>query len=573
MSHTEEDESSSGGSSGEEEDDENLVESLVAGRERRSTAGRWLGNLVAKAAADDAEQEDVERTLDDIFDEGIPEEDVDFEEDAAADDQDMAMSESDSEDDAGPGQGDDEMEGERQLRKAERAEKLAKKRKARDTMVAPLNHPKKIKTAPLVSTPESQSTAKPKILKKSERQSWLPSDLDAPRRASTRTQTVRNKVTVHARMKESEKRRQRTINSMEAAARRKVRNEQPPKTQEQRLAEAALVERKNSRSLNRWQLAEDQRQAEQKAKLEALRSKKLEGPVISWYSGPGYWVNGLLKGPGKDFRIEEVHEPADVKGAPIDTQSNKPDGLARSPQIHSHAPLGDSVVQDSGTQAQGRENLAQTESRESLHLHSSDQSQAPASLQTSDNLLHGIYGYANLPYQDQPPEPSVVQSAPFQAFPPTQSPSRPSPPSPPTTLRPAPTIVDIALRSLVIMSDFPDFERATRAVDRHEAVRGILLHTSKTKTTKPKPIMCAVTDQPARYLDPKTRLPYSSLYAYRFIRKILEGRCVWSSLLGCFVGPEYELPHGKPAAGVPDRFAERRGRGEKQVKVEEGSGG
>ncbi|KAF2232643.1 hypothetical protein EV356DRAFT_504885 [Viridothelium virens] len=572
MSRNEEDDSSSGESSEEEEDDDNLVESLVAGRERRSTAGRWLGNLVAKAAADDAEQEDVERTLDDIFDEGIPEEDVDFEEDAAADDRDMAMSESDSGEDAGPGQGEDEMEGERQLLKAERAEKLAKKRKARDAMVAPLIHPKKIKTAPLVSAPESQPTARPRIPKKSERQSWLPTDLDAPIRASTRTQTVRNKVTVHARMRESEKRRQRTINSMEAAARRKFRNEQPPKTQEQRLAEAALVERKNSRSLNRWQLAEDQRQAEQKAKLEALRSKKLEGPVISWYSGPGYWVNGLLKGTGKDFKIEEVHEPADVKVTPMGTQSNESDGSVRPPQTQSHAPLGDSVTQDSGTQSQGKENQGQTESRQTSHLHDSDQPQAPTSLQTSNNLLHGIYDYANLPYQDQPPEPSLTQPAPPQASPPIQLPLRTSP-APPTTLQPAPTIVDIALRSLIIMSNFPDFERTTRAVDRHEAVRGILLHTSKTKTTKPKPIMCAITDHPARYLDPKTRLPYSSLYSYRFLRKILEGRCVWSSLLGCFVGPEYELPHGKPAAGVPERFGQRRRRGEKRVKVEEGSGG
>ena len=543
MSTHEEDDSDSVASSDAEEE-ENTVESLVAGRERRATAGRWLGSLIAKAAVDDAEQEVVDRTLDEIFDEGIPEEDIDFQEDAGNDDKDMAMSESDSEEDAGAEQGDEDLEGERQLRKAERAERLVRKRKARNALVAPMIPAKKIKTVPAAPTTESQATPKSRVPKKSERQSWLPIEGDAPVRASTRTQTMQNKATVHARMRESEKRRQRTVASMEAAARRKLKEEQPPKTQEERLAEAALVERKNSRSLNKWQLAEEQRQAEQKAKLEALRSKKLEGPIISWYSGPGHWVNGLLKGTGKSFRVAEISDASindlrgSVKSLKIENNATSKDVLDRDSR-----PL----VNPPQTLPDGSQN--HTEGSPATQLYPSEQitdrPQGPLQSQSSSHFLHGIYDYASLPYQDQTPRTSSIQSGP---------PSVPTPIQHSPSPNPAP-VVELALRSLIIMADFAELERLAKSADRQEATPSVLLGSKKTKIPKATQIMCPVTNQPARYLDPKTNLPYSTLYAYRYIQKIVEGKCQWSSLLGCFVGPTYDLPHGKPAAGVPERFA------------------
>ncbi|KAI9659432.1 MAG: hypothetical protein M1821_001690 [Bathelium mastoideum] len=567
MSHVTEDESGSGSSSEENEGEGGApVESLVAGRERRATAGRWLGSLVAKAAADDADQAEVERTLDEIFDEGLPEEDVDFEEDVGDDDHDMAMSESDGDEDAGAGQDDDNLEGEKQLRKAERAEKLAKKRKARDALVAPWVPAKKVNTMPAAPTATSEAAQKPRPPKKSDRQSWLSRGDNGPRRASTRTQTVQNKATVQARMQESEKRRQKTVASMEAAARRKLRDEQPPKTQEERLAEAALVERRNNRSLNRWQLAEDQRQAEQKAKLEALRSKKLEGPVISWYSGPGHWVNGVLKGVGKEFKIEEIDENTETGAPQKDASSNKASQLIQTTDVQHQGTNGEASVQASSAlaevpQTQASSSQNQTESLQAPHPdlagHTFAYTSKPPSHLPSDNLPHGIYDFATLPYQDSPPSPA---------------PDHPIP-----APDPAPLTAELALRSLVTLRSFPDLDSATKLADRHEALRAILLHLppqpisttkgrlAKSKTAKQSmPITCAVTDQPARYMDPHTGLPYASLYAYRMLRKTLEGRCRWSKLLGCWVGPEYELPFGKPAAGVPERFAER----PRGVKVE-----
>lgn len=62
------------------------------------------------------------------------------------------------------------------------------------------------------------------------------------------------------------------------------------------------------------------------------------------------------------------------------------------------------------------------------------------------------------------------------------------------------------------------------------------------------PPLCAITNQPARYRDPKTGLPYHNAYAYREIRRLAGGEFRWSALLGCWVG------EGSAARGVPARF-------------------
>lgn len=61
--------------------------------------------------------------------------------------------------------------------------------------------------------------------------------------------------------------------------------------------------------------------------------------------------------------------------------------------------------------------------------------------------------------------------------------------------------------------------------------------------------LCAITEQPARYRDPKTGLAYVDSYAYKEIQKLANGGSRWSSLLGCYVGPTSSV-----ARGVPDRF-------------------
>ena len=84
-------------------------------------------------------------------------------------------------------------------------------------------------------------------------------------------------------------------------------------TQEERLAQAAIIEEHNSRSLNRWEEAEKRRQEEQKARLDALKNRQLDGPVITYWSGPGVWINDKLKQVGKSRLVEVIEAERDGK--------------------------------------------------------------------------------------------------------------------------------------------------------------------------------------------------------------------------------------------------------------------
>lgn len=90
-------------------------------------------------------------------------------------------------------------------------------------------------------------------------------------------------------MAEREARRLKQLAQMEKKAARLEAMKKPPMTQEERLAEAAIVEKRNSKSLNRWEEAEKQREQERKAKLAALNQRSLKGPFITFWSGKGQW--------------------------------------------------------------------------------------------------------------------------------------------------------------------------------------------------------------------------------------------------------------------------------------------
>jgi vacuolar protein sorting-associated protein 72 len=227
------------------------------------------------------------------------ENDDEFDEDPGADGEfdDLRLdSSSEDEDDQGPNAADDELEGEKELEKQARVDR--KKRKAQESLRLTALR-KKIKIdSPAMS---SVSTTAPRPKKKSERVSWLPTPEEGPVRSSSRRQTMQNKELTHARLKDSEQRRVKLIANMEEAAKRKQRLKPKVRTQEERLADAAKIERLNSKSLNRWEEMENRKAEERKAKLEALQNRRLEGPVMSWWSGIAKWVNGKL------VRVGNVH--------------------------------------------------------------------------------------------------------------------------------------------------------------------------------------------------------------------------------------------------------------------------
>lgn len=276
------------------------VESLVAGRERRSTAGNRLATLLHQEA-------DAEDTL---FLED--EDDVEFAAEFAEELSDVQLdSSSDDEYDAGPPAVDvkdgeereEELEGERELERQVKEAKAVKKRKAAEAFLKPrISTRKRVTIKDVTSTTTTATTtaaqtatatppatnSPPRPRKKSERVSWIPEF--AAVRSSSRTLSLQNRTETMKRLEESEKRRLHTIKLMEAAAAKKDKtNPRKVMTQADRLREAKLTEQMNLKSLNRWEQNEAYRLEEQRRKLAALQNRRLVGPVITWWSGTAEW--------------------------------------------------------------------------------------------------------------------------------------------------------------------------------------------------------------------------------------------------------------------------------------------
>lgn len=288
------------------------VESLVAGRQKRATAGNRLATLLDKETSKDDE-------LELLFAEA--EDDVEFEveeDDGGLSDIQLESSDEEGEGVDGDG-GQEDLSGEAELLAEVRAQK-AKKRKAPETFFKPPRamtvRKKKVTIVEAdLDSPTMNSSgqltpsdaALNKHRKKSERISWIPTE--GPTRSSSRKLSLQNRAVTHQRLKESEARRLHTIALMEAAAKKKQK-ENPKKemTQAERLEEAKKTELMNKKSLNSWEESEAARVEQQRAKLAALHSRKMNGAVISWWSGQAEWdEKGRLVRVGKKL-VEEIQE-------------------------------------------------------------------------------------------------------------------------------------------------------------------------------------------------------------------------------------------------------------------------
>lgn len=221
--------SGSASDSSHESDASEPVETLIAGRDRRATAGNRMTNLIER-------EEDDEVSL--LFAQEDEEEDVEFEgsdEDAS----DAQLDSSSDDEDQGPNtRGDDDLEGEKELRKAAKAQK-AKKRKAQDAFTTVSGLKKKVKIDPLIT---SIAVLPPRPKKKSERVSWVPNAGDGPTRASARKQTVENKEVTHARLQDHAVKRAKQIAQTKKTAHEREKNKPKEMTQAERLVEAARTE-------------------------------------------------------------------------------------------------------------------------------------------------------------------------------------------------------------------------------------------------------------------------------------------------------------------------------------------
>lgn len=267
------------------------TEWLATGREKRSTAGNRMKSMIATEEPDDE--------LELLFAEDADDAGFTEVEDDGSDAQMSSSEDEDAQDNA------DELEGEKELEKRARESRQAtRKRKAQEAI--PLKFRKKVRIDTSQRPSPSVTPAhKPRPRKKSERISWLPTPADMPTRASKRETTMAGKEQLHKQMAEREVKRLKQVEAMERKAKRMEALKKPPMTQAERLAEAVLVEKRNAKSLNRWEEAEKQREEERKAKLAALNNRTLEGPVVTFWSGVGEWIGGRLKHVGKIVTIEE----------------------------------------------------------------------------------------------------------------------------------------------------------------------------------------------------------------------------------------------------------------------------
>jgi len=315
---------SSGVQSSEEE--EMPVESLVRGRAKRSTAGLHMSALLEAAADDDLAL---------LFEE--VEDDNEFADVADPDAEDELLESSDEDEDQGPDAQND-YEGEQKLQKDER-----KKRRAQNDLRFQTLR-KRVKIDP---TAPSSMAAAPRPKKKSERISWIPTVEDGPTRQSSRRQTMVNKELTHARLKDSQEKRVRIIATMKEAEKRKAHLKPKEMTQEDHLAEAARVERLNSKSLNRWELSEKRKADERRARIEALQNRRLDGPVISYWSGVATWTNGRLTRVGKiDIKPKADKEESRKKKK---EKEDKEKAAAESKSVGSASIVGSGPASTTGT--------------------------------------------------------------------------------------------------------------------------------------------------------------------------------------------------------------------------------
>ncbi|KAH7360126.1 YL1 nuclear protein-domain-containing protein [Rhexocercosporidium sp. MPI-PUGE-AT-0058] len=585
--------SRSGSGSGSDDEDEPQVEWLATGREKRSTAGNRLHSLL--------QQEDEDDELELLFAEA--DDDVGFSDVEV--DSDVQMDSSDDDEDQGPAAGDDDMEGEKELQKQARAEK-AKKRKMDRGM--PKAFKKRVKIDPTVV----QAAPSPRPKKKSERASWLPTADEAPTRASARGTTKESKQQLHMQMVDREIKRLNQLKQMEKAAKAKEAAKKPVMTQEDRLKEAARVERSNAKSLSRWEEAEQQREEEQLAKLAALKNRVLEGPVITWWSGVGEWVGGKLKQVGKNLIIEEKEKPSKKRKA-VEMEEAEPGSVASVPaQTESKQEAGTTTEESSKpvttpnaepstekgptptptptankepsptAPTPGKEAIPVTALAPEMRFLPTAPSPRyiPSPAPPTSSVLAPPAGFpmsappyssvlappAGLPLSAPPLPQSALHrqyiippafdgSTPlpgFGSYPPPPPVSTPTPPvidrPPPEDLPPA---IEHAACNYFILENFDEVAIKDKNVQT-QIIFGRKFLKAPTLTclgSKHSHEICVITGHPARYRDPHTGLPYYNSHAYKEIQKLMKNEYKWSRLVGAYVGTATSS-----ARGVPDRF-------------------
>ena len=315
-------------SSSEEEDLD--TSGLIATRAKRATAGNLYATIIQNLDDDELKQELLAEDEEDAGD---------YEGSDKEGDDDEGLESSSEDEDAGPpkdGEADD-LEGEKELKKAERVEARKKRKLEQAKMRVPgWQAKKRVKLADDVKT-EDGAPERPK--KKSERSNWLPSAADMPVRQSSRKSAVANRVVIHENLKISAARAERQRKVMKDAATRDRANRRAQLSQEERLVKAAKIEKETIREFGRWEREEAERQRIREEQLAARHKRFIEGPIMRHWSGSVMWEGDKIKikrmhkfGTQGDTQEESNRDEANELGSEIDNVANALDKPEDKPE-------------------------------------------------------------------------------------------------------------------------------------------------------------------------------------------------------------------------------------------------
>ncbi|KAH9832703.1 YL1 nuclear protein [Teratosphaeria destructans] len=401
---------------------------LIATRAKRATAGNLYASLRAHI-----EDEDLQREL-----LAEDEDDVGEYEGSDKDDDDDALESSSEEEDAGPPQEGDaeDLEGEKELKKAERVEQR-KKRKVQEARLKLPSWQKKSKRVKLADDAKADDEAPtPKPKKKSERANWLPSEADAPTRQSRRSLAVANREVIHENLKQSFQRSEKQREVMAKAAQKEKLKKRADLAQEDRLAKCATIAKQTEKEFGRWERDEAERQRLRDEALAAKRARGLDGPFVRHWSGSVLWVGNhikqhrILHGSKK---MEEIMEEAPkVVGEP--EGSGKQHTVSGS-SATTQAPTQPPPLSATSKPSAGPSSIAAVATAGPSAVSGPAQTQPPTSDNASASWLQGIHDYASQPLQapptQQPAQPSSslsdAKSYPYVTAGPTRPPTYPAP--------------------------------------------------------------------------------------------------------------------------------------------------
>lgn len=490
---------------------------LIATRQKRATAGNLYATLRANLDDEELQKELLAEDEGDVGEyEGS---------DKDAEDDDSALDSSSDDEDAGPPkEGDaEDLEGEKALKKQERAE-TRKKRKAQDARLKiPALRKKKAKFADDVKAADGSTVEKPK--KKSERSNWLPTAADAPMRQSRRSLAVQNREVIHANLKQSAARSENQKRIMKnAAAREEKKKVTASLTQEERLKKCERIERETAKEFGRWEREEAERQRLREEALAAKRRRGIDGPQIRLWSGSVLWEGEKIKVKRVEHGSQRVDEIMEKKAEVVDEATE----AKETPTTEPSTPAG---VSTPNTVASGQLSVQQkplpafVPPAPSIDQQESTQPPLP--------WLQGIQEYASQSTPTQP-TPAYTPSMPSLNTAPAGPPSQPAvyPPHPPQpqmyhgwpngchsfVMQPPPTasipppapvplIREQAQRTLLVLSSFPSLEapQTTKRTPKSKASDTSALDPTPLTSTLLPDSYPSFTAEETRYLITRPR--------------------------------------------------------------------